>query len=231
MITAKLQQKLKDAGFYHGDVDGLWGPMSDDAFDAALAAAGMRQEGRVPTILPIRKDRGPLAWGSKVSALFRERVHWISDQLGIDASDLMACMAWESGETFSPDIRNGAGSGAVGLIQFMPATAQGLGTTVERLATMAPEEQLNYVYKYFQPYKGRLKTLSDLYMAILWPSAVGRQEDYVVFNKNDVKFPKRYLQNRGLDVNGDGVITKAECAAKVKAKLARGLQSEFAWIG
>lgn len=41
----------------------------------------------------------------------------------------MAAMAFESGETFSPSIKNAAGSGAVGLIQFMPSTAKALGTS------------------------------------------------------------------------------------------------------
>jgi soluble lytic murein transglycosylase-like protein len=37
----------------------------------------------------------------------------------------MACMAWESGRSFRPDVKNMAGSGATGLIQFMPTTAAG----------------------------------------------------------------------------------------------------------
>lgn len=35
----------------------------------------------------------------------------------------MACMAFETGETFSPNEPNKADSGAVGLIQFMPKVA------------------------------------------------------------------------------------------------------------
>jgi hypothetical protein len=62
-----------------------------------------------------------LSWGRKVSERFRARVYDIGHGLGLDPSDLMACMAWESGETFSPAVRNAAGSGAVGLIQFMPS--------------------------------------------------------------------------------------------------------------
>jgi hypothetical protein len=36
-----------------------------------------------------------------------------------------------------------------------------------------------------------------------------------------------YTQNAGLDVNGDGVITKGEAASKVQDKLYKGLSSQF----
>lgn len=65
-----------------------------------------------------------LCWGKKVSAPFRVRIVEIGHNLGVDPDFLMACMAFESGGTFSPSIKNAAGSGAIGLIQFMPSTAQ-----------------------------------------------------------------------------------------------------------
>lgn len=160
-----------------------------------------------------------LAWGAKVSKTFRDRVFWIETQLGMPADYLMAAMAFESGESFRPDVRNAAGSGATGLIQFMPATARSLGTTVERLAAMTAEDQLNYVYKYFKPYNGRLKTLADVYMAILWPRAVGKPESYVLWTRD--KEPTTYRQNAGLDADKNGAITKAEAAGKVQASWSR----------
>jgi hypothetical protein len=169
-----------------------------------------------------------LAWGKKVSEEFCQRVREIADSLGADPNYLMACMAFESGETFSPSIKNAAGSGATGLIQFMPSTAQALGTTTEELASMTAEEQLDYVEKYFKPSRGKLKSLDDVYMAILWPAAVGRPSAYVLFAKNDPTHPKRYIQNAGLDFNKDGKITKAEAAEKVRKKLEKGLLPQFA---
>lgn len=163
-----------------------------------------------------------IAWGSKVSPMFKERVIWIADNLGCSPDDLMACMAWESGETFRADVKNAAGSGATGLIQFMPSTAKGLGTSVEALARMTAEDQLKYVYSYFKPYVGRLRNLGDLYMAILWPKGIGQPDSYVLFDRN--KTPKTFRQNAGLDVNGDGLVTRAECLVKVNQKLAKGLQ-------
>jgi hypothetical protein len=169
-----------------------------------------------------------LAWGKKVSEEYCQRVGEIADSLGTDPNYLMACMAFESGETFSPSIKNAAGSGAIGLIQFMPSTAQALGTTTDELASMTAEEQLDYVEKYFNPSRGKLKSLDDVYMAILWPAAVGKPSDYVLFAKDDSEHPKRYIQNAGLDFNQDGIITKAEAADKVRKKLAKGLLPQFA---
>lgn len=170
---------------------------------------------------PNPSEERKIAWGSKISPIFKERVLWIANTLGCDVNHLMACMAWESAETFRPDIKNAAGSGATGLIQFMPRTAKTLGTTTEALAKMTAEDQLRYVYYYFKPYTGRLKNLGDVYMAILWPGGVGKSDDYVLFDR--AKKPTTFRQNAGLDVNKDGLVTRAECLVKVKQKLSKGL--------
>jgi hypothetical protein len=191
----------------------------------------LRQEDTVAApskTAPIRVEttasRRPIAWGSHVSPVFRERVWWIADTLGLNPDDLMACMAWESGETFSPSVKNAAGSGATGLIQFMPSTAVSLGTSTAKLAAMAAEDQLNYVYKYFRPFAGRLNNLGDIYMAILWPKAVGRSDEYVLWDAG--QSPTTFRQNAGLDVNRDRKVTRAECLSKIKQKLAKGLRPE-----
>lgn len=162
-----------------------------------------------------------LAWGAKVSATFRRRVYWIADALKIDPNWLMACMAFESAETFRADIKNMAGSGATGLIQFMPTTAIGLGTSVGQLAAMSAENQLNFVYKYLRPYAEKMHSLDDVYMAILWPAAVGKPPTFVLFSK--ATRPTTYRQNAGLDYDQDGNITKKEAAKKVQDKLAMGM--------
>jgi hypothetical protein len=166
-----------------------------------------------------------LAWGAHVSPAFRTRVRAIGANLKVDPNNLMACMAWESGETFSASIANMAGSGAVGLIQFMPTTAAALGTTIGKLGALTPEKQLDYVERYFKPYKS-LGTLADVYMAILWPAAISKPLDAVLWDK--ASKPTTYRQNAGLDANRDGIITKIECAGKVYAKLEKGLLPEHA---
>lgn len=166
-----------------------------------------------------------MAWGKKVSPTFKARVRWITDNLGCKPDELMSCIAWESGETFSSNVKNAAGSGAVGLIQFMPSTAQGLGTSTQALAKLSPEDQLNYVYKYFKPHAGKLHNLGDLYMAILWPAGIGKEDSYVLFDRT--KTPTAYRQNKGLDVNKNGQVTRGECLVKIQQKLAKGLTPQY----
>ncbi len=161
-----------------------------------------------------------LAWGQKVSPLFREKAIAIAARGGFDPSWLMACIAFESGRSFSPAIRNAAGSGATGLIQFLPSTAVRLGTTVDALARMTAEEQMDYVDKYFAPYVGRLHTLSDVYMAILRPTGIGKPEDWPLIPGTE---EQTYFQNKGLDLDKDGNITKAEATAFVARALEDGL--------
>lgn len=179
-------------------------------------------------------DSFNVAWGAKVDDAFIASVIWIVEDLAIGesveegTSDLMTCMAWESRRSFDPGKLNLAGSGAIGLIQFMPSTASALGTTSAALAVMTPVQQLNYVWKYFKDYKGKLKTLADLYMAILWPKAVGQPSSYVLWDK--ATMPTTFRQNAGLDANSDGAVTKAECAAKLTAMLAEGFQPSNARV-
>lgn len=169
-----------------------------------------------------------IAWSAKVSPAFCARVKEIANDLKLPpegADWLMACMAFESGETFSPTIRNGAGAPYYGLIQFGAAAAKDCNTTIPELLKMTAEEQLEYVYRYFKPYAGRLNALSDLYMKILWPAAIGKPEDHVLWNKETR--PKTYSQNKGLDIDRNGNITKGEAAKKVYERLVRGRQTEF----
>jgi hypothetical protein len=166
-----------------------------------------------------------LAWGARVSTGFAQTLLGMCRAFGWEAehaSWLMACMAFESAETFSPSIRNAAGSGAVGLIQFMPSTAADLGTTVENLQLLSAESQLYYVQQYFKPYAKRIGSLSDMYMAILLPKYVGQPGESVLFSEG-----VGYRQNAGLDANHDGKITKDEATAKVLAKLQRGQSPGF----
>jgi hypothetical protein len=164
-----------------------------------------------------------IAWGAKVSSDFRARVIAIAGELGTNPDFLMSAMAFESGETFSPSIRNAAGSGATGLIQFLPSTAMSLGTSVEALAAMTAEEQLVYVEKYLNPYKGRIGNLEDLYMSILRPAAIGKPDSFVLFRRGTIA----YEENAGLDANKDGVVTKEEASAPVLAQLVKGRKTGY----
>lgn len=164
-----------------------------------------------------------ICWGAKVSLKFKMGVLWIEEQLQLPADYLMACMAFESAGTFSPSIKNAAGSGAVGLIQFMPATAKRWGLTTAQLAAMDAVKQLSYVYHYFKAFGNDLSqwSLEDCYMAILFPKAIGKEPSWPMPWKYG---SIAYRQNAGLDLNKDRVITKAEAAAGVRRLYALGQQ-------
>lgn len=160
-----------------------------------------------------------IAWGARVSPAFKAKVIQIGNNLGIDPSFLMSAMAFESGQTFSPSVKNAA-SGATGLIQFMPSIAISLGTTTAELAAMTAEDQLDFVAQYFAPHQNKLSTIEDVYMTILWPAAIGKPNSFVLFSAPSVA----YKENAGLDADKDGNVTKEEAAARVRAMLAKGTE-------
>lgn len=241
-LYSELQADMKAAGLYTLGVDGDWGKGSRTAFLAARNGVRIGKTDKFSHKL-LAAAKAPV-WSAKVSQTFIDRIEWTAENLGMQRAqgvdDLMACMAWESAETFRADIRNAAGSGATGLIQFMPATAivyfnslsaianmtkvqrdKAGREACDRLAAMTPEDQINYVYKYFLTYKGKLKNLGDVYMAILYPKGIGRADSWVLWHKSTM--PKTFAQNAGLDINKDGAVTRGECLQKVNEKMVRGL--------
>src|SRR3546814_14047294 len=97
-----------------------------------------------------------------------------SSDLGTKPEYLMAVMSFETGGSFSPAQANNAGSGATGLIQFMPNTAAGLGTSTAALAQMSSVEQLQSVEQYFMERaragNGNLSTRAGEYTSVLYGS-------------------------------------------------------------
>ena len=95
----------------------------------------------------------------------------LSRQLGIDPAWLANVVQFES--TWNPQARNRK-TRATGLIQFMPNTARGLGTTVDALRRMTAAQQWEYVARYFRRFAGRLRTQEDVFMAVFYPVALGK---------------------------------------------------------
>ncbi len=138
------------------------------------------------------------------TAQFENKVKEISNMLDIPVEWLMAVMYAES--KFDASIYNHKGSGAVGLIQFMPSTAMDMNISAERLSRMDHVQQLEYVYIYLQRVRekyGDYASLTDLYLGILYPKARNQDECYTLYAKPSVS----YSQNSGLDENGDGRVT------------------------
>lgn len=167
-----------------------------------------------------------IPWGARAVRMhgdnFMEGILWIENQIGLKPEFLVPCMQFES--RLDPKARNPLSS-ASGLIQFMEQTALNLGTTITRIRGLDAMGQLAYVYKYFKDFYDRGHKLNhwdlaDTYMAILWPAGIGRPMDHPIF----VPGSKAYAVNWGLDANRDGLVTKAEAAAKVTQTAVEGLK-------
>jgi len=145
-----------------------------------------------------------------------------ANAIGIEAAWLASVINFETGGTFSTTVENKAGSGAVGLIQFMPSTARALlGTATEseavgRLKAMSFSEQLELVKQYFAPYIGKLRSLEDTYLAVFYPAFIGKPSDAVLGHAPDAI----YTQNAGFDTSGKGFVTKEDITTKIRQVLA-----------
>jgi hypothetical protein len=123
-----------------------------------------------------------LVWGEKIGCKERRKVIEVAQNIGVDPNWLMTVIALETIETFSTSIDNGIGY--VGLIQFGENAAKDVGTTQDKLVKMSFVEQMNYVQKHLNKNKSKYKTLTDLYLAVLYPSASGHgsEKNYVVLD-------------------------------------------------
>ncbi|MEM6804953.1 MAG: transglycosylase SLT domain-containing protein [Bacteroidota bacterium] len=146
----------------------------------------------------------------KDTALFVSGVKNVAHRLDIPPEWLMAVMYMES--RFNPAVENHRGSGAVGLIQFMVPTVREINMRLGRrlymqdIQKMSAVEQLELVENYLQTVRrrrGEFNSLTDLYLAVLYPKAINRGLTYKLFSKPS----KRYRQNSGLDMNKDGIVS------------------------
>ena len=154
---------------------------------------------------------------------FLDKVVSVSSDLGFDPNDLLRVIDFETAGSFSPKAqpirKDGTKiSSATGLIQFLEKTAKGLGTTTADLANMTAVEQLDYVKRYFEPFKDRIKNFGDVYMAVHWPKGVGKDDSYVMYEAGS----DSYNANKGLDTNGDGTVTRGETLARLFSATGKG---------
>lgn len=185
----------------------------------------------VSSPVPSPSSLQPFAWGKKFDLASKRFLLQTAVDFSWHPDWLPTCMAFETGETFSPAADNPYSSGT-GLIQFMDQTCEdltqrwGMKITTGMLAKMSVAEQLPWVWKYFRmkiEKVGNAKSLEDVYMLIYWPSAVGKPLDVALHTKGT----RFYEPNKGLDTNKDGVITKREAGRLVTARLAKGRLPEY----
>jgi hypothetical protein len=187
----------------------------DTAFEAfSIPDVTLEEGGFQRTELADRRPEIQLPDEVAADTGFLNAVNATAERGGFNSEWLLQVIAFETRSTWSPSVRN-PGSTATGLIQFLSETANNLGTTTEELAAMTREEQMVYVGKYLEPFKGRIRNVGDLYMAIHWPAGVGKPDDYVMYREGDGT--NNYRLNRNLDAEpADGVITRGEAVARVQ---------------
>ena len=155
-------------------------------------------------------------WASKAKKYgldhkFFAKVVAISKDLKCDPNELLGVMNSECGLNASARNSNG---GATGLIQFMPRTAKALGTSTDKLSKMSAYDQLDYVAKFFKMNKKTYKmgdgpmSAGDLYSLVFLPGRANRE---VLTSSGELY----YRANAGLDMDGDGKITKADLNRRV----------------
>ncbi|MEZ2445930.1 hypothetical protein AB6805_29650 [Chitinophaga sp. RCC_12] len=138
----------------------------------------------------------------------------VEQRLSFPALSLVKSIAFETGGTFNPAIKNKQ-SGATGLIQFLESTAEGIEKGLYlRLPHMTFQEQLGYVEKYFLQWKKTFplppREAFDVYALMLHP-ALFNKPDETVFA---IQGTKRFDWNRAFDLDGNGTITKGEVKKK-----------------
>src|SRR5215208_1599085 len=153
---------------------------------------------------------------ANVTPEFIDAVEQMAERLGTQPEYLLAAMSFETGGRFDPSVQNGIG--ATGLIQFLRSTAQGLGTTTDKLAKMSAVAQLAFVEKYFEPFKGKLGTLEAVYTSIL--SGSPKKPEAVLFKAGTAAY-----KLNPLDWNDDGIITAREATTPVAARMFGGVKA------
>lgn len=168
---------------------------------------GARSGGDLPSWVPDRIRNNPE---------FIKELNRVAESLGVDPVDLLAVMKAESG--IYANIQNGRKPGdpfvpgkATGLIQFMPDTAKGLGTTTDALYGMNETAQLKYVEQYFK--KSRLPrgaNAGEIYGHVFAPAAT-KNADFALYRSGT----KEYDQNAGLDYGNKGYITREDLSTRI----------------
>lgn len=123
-------------------------------------------------------------------------------------------------------------SRAVGLIQFTQSALVQIGefkngTGFDKLhavklkfAKMGEIAQLDYVKKYFEPAKDKIKTPEDIYLQVFAPGGVGKKDNFVLYTVGT----EEYRQNKSIDLenDGDGKILRSEILGRYKKSKIEG---------
>ena len=128
---------------------------------------------------------------------FTSAVENLASRFGIDTSEVYAVIQGES--AFNPQARNP--SGATGLFQFMPATAEELGVSTEDIMGMSPTEQVELYGKYLERWNYDGSNRLGIMQAA--PAFADKGEEDIIYAKGSAAWE----QNPGWREFNDGPIT------------------------
>lgn len=156
-------------------------------------------------------------------ALFLQSLGSIANWLGVPLVWLLAIMYRESGVRPSAhlDGSDGVPVGG-GLIGFLRSTLQDSrygGISLESLLNLSAIDQLYYVQLYFQNYRNKLKSFSDVSLAVFYPNAIGKKDDYILGSEVSDSYARKVgSTNSAYDLDHDGYVTLAEYKQYMKSK-------------
>ena len=141
----------------------------------------------------------------------------VCDFLQMHPSDLMIVIRMES--KFNRKAVNKT-SKAVGLIQWIPRYVKpflGYSSSVpdyivvKRIQSMSGVQQLELIKRFLAPYKGKMTDRYQAYLAVFYPKALGKPDDYLIGDEKGIGiFKKNYEWNKNVDRsfgNKDGKLT------------------------
>ena len=149
---------------------------------------------------------------------FEAKVISIANKLKVSPDWLMMKMYMES--RFNPAAHNTNGD-ASGLIQFMPSTLTYLGWNYGgwMFRKQSAITQLDWVYKYYKRYTGKLQSFTELAIVTFFPIALGKPDSFIL-QANNLSASAVANANKALDLNNDGQITLGEYKMSLRKRVA-----------
>ncbi len=237
-VGVAIYQKSKpdeDKGDTPGDTTGVSGAgaakgISTDADTEPVSTKGNSVEPSADPTPPPRIVQDLRSWYG-IPEDVAQAVVQTSVELGANPKHVAAVINFESAQRWSSNVRN-PNSNATGTIQFMPATARRMGTTVDALARMTVVEQLRGpVKEYFRRVRD-----GEWYDGTQWAPARTRPYpahplDTFQAVAMSVFFPlfrspsnlRSVFPNRVIDQNA-GLRTPAQYLAKVERQMPDGAE-------
>ena len=181
------------------EIDTLRAERQEAALDAERSTTGAL------TMEPRTQTRYPNSFSNEVEVPeniqsdpeFTSAVEELANKYNISPTEVYAVVQGESG--FNPQAQNA--SGATGLFQFMPATAEELGTSVDAIKSMSPTEQVELYDRYLERWNYDGSNRLGIMQAA--PAYADRSPDDIIYDVGSAAWD----QNPGWRELGDGPIT------------------------